>query len=122
LAQPEPQRSAQLARVYMSRPALLTCWAYRELLAGASPQSRDAVRDVVTRLLPSFLPSGGQTPEARSRDELDLRLRGITLLEKMGAMLTPDQVHLMQSNEALVRSRQPFFYPACTWEDVLDVF
>jgi hypothetical protein len=59
--------------------------------------------------------------EARSKDELDLRLRGIALLEKMGATLTPDEVRLMRSNESIVSSRQPFFYPACTWEDVLDV-
>ncbi|MEO8129384.1 MAG: hypothetical protein ABJF23_31115 [Bryobacteraceae bacterium] len=121
LAQPEPARTAQLARVYMSRPAFLTCWAYRELLAEPSPKSRETVRDVVTRLIPTFLPSGGQTPETRSRDELDLRLRGIALLEKMGATLTPDQLGLMRSNESLVSSREPFFYPACTWEDVMDV-
>jgi hypothetical protein len=120
LAMQEPRRTGELARVYMSRPAFLTCWAYRELLAGASPQSRETVRDVVTRLLPAFLPAGGQSAEARSKAELDLRLRGIALLETMGEPLTSDQADLMRSNAALVEERKPFFYPACTWEEVLD--
>ena len=121
LAQPEPQRTRELARVYFSRPAFLTCWAYRVLLAEASPQSRETVREVVTRALPTFLPSGGQSEDVRKRDELDLRLRGVALLSSMGATLAQDEAALLKANEEKVNERRPFFYPACTWEDVLDV-
>ena len=121
LSKPEPQRTAELARVYMSRPAFLTCWAYRELIEEPSPESQAVVQDVVTREIPAFLPSGGQSPEVRSRAELDLRLRGIALLQKMGAPLSPDELELLKANDAMIRARKPFFYPACTWEDVLDV-
>jgi hypothetical protein len=121
LSKPEPQRTADLARVYMSRPAFLTCWAYRELVAEASPESQTVVRDVVTSEIATFLPSGGQSPETRSGAELDLRLRGLGLLQKMGAPLSPDELRLLKANEAMIKARRPFFYPACTWEDVLDV-
>jgi hypothetical protein len=48
-------------------------------------------------------------------------LRGIALLQKMHSTLTPDEAELLRVNDAMVRARQPFFYPACSWEDVLDV-
>jgi hypothetical protein len=74
----------------------------------------------VTRLIPAFLPTGGQSAEVRSKAELDLRLRGIALLETMGETLTSDQADLMNANSAVVEERRPYFYPACTWEEVLD--
>ena len=121
LAMQEPARTAELARVYMSRPAFLTCWAYRELLAGASPQARNAVHDVVTREISGFLPLGGQSAEVRAKAELDLRLRGITLLQAMGDPLTADMADLLKSNDAVIEERKLFFFPPCTWEEVLDV-
>lgn len=121
LSKPEPDRTAALVRVYMSRPAILTCWAYRELLEGASPASQAVVQNIVTNELPTFLPKGGQSPEARSRAELDLRLRGLVLLQNMGVLLMPDEAELLQNNAGLIQSRQPFFSPACSLEDVLDV-
>jgi hypothetical protein len=39
----------------------------------------------------------------------------------MHSTLTPDEAELLRVNDAMVRARQPFFYPACSWEDVLDV-
>jgi hypothetical protein len=121
LAQPEPQRTADLARVYMARPAYLTCWAYRELIGGASPASWAIVQDVVTHEIPTFLPSSGQSPEIRSKAELDLRLRGIALLQKMGAPLPPDAAQLLKENYLKIKAREPYFYPECTWEEVLDL-
>jgi hypothetical protein len=121
LAKPEPGRTAELTRVYMKRPAYLTCWAYRELIGEASPASRAVVQDVITREIPTFLPSGGQSPETRSKAELDLRLRGIALLQKMGAPLSPDRTQLLNENYLMMKAREPYFYPRCTWEEVLDL-
>jgi hypothetical protein len=121
LSKPEPERTAGLVRLYMSRTAFLSCWAYRQLLGEASPASQAVARNVVAREIPTFLPSAGQSAEARSSAELDLRLVGVALVQRLGATLSADESELLRRNDSLIKERQPFFYPVCSWEDVLDV-
>ena len=120
LAKPDADLTADLARLYLRRSVDLSCWAYRELTHSASPASRATVQTVVATELPSFLPASGIAPDAREKSESDLRLRGIALLQKMGAPLSDEENALLRENFELMRSREPFFYPACDWEDILD--
>jgi hypothetical protein len=119
-AKPEPERTAGLARIYLSRAPDLSCWAFRELLATTAPGALEAVNGVVANELPHFLPIGGQSPEDRAKAELDLKLRGIALLERMGSRLSPEQSQLLQEHILMIQERRPFFYPRCDWTDVLD--
>lgn len=120
LMKPEPDRSAGLARAYLSRSPDLSCWAYRELLSANSPDALTAVAAVVGNEIPTFLPVGGQSPDDRAKADLDLRLRGLTLLDRMGLRLTPEQTQLLKDHYSLLQERRPFFYPRCDWGDVLD--
>jgi hypothetical protein len=120
LGKPEPDRTAELARIYLQRSPELSCWSRKELLSRPSFESAEIVRSVVTHEISSFLPAGGLEPGTRAKMELDLRLRGIALLQDMRAPLQPEDEKLLQDNHPMIQSRGPFFHPRCDWEDVLD--
>jgi len=120
LAKPDAHRIADLTRVYMRRSADLKCWAYRLLVEAPTPDSIAVVQQVVSLELPTFLPLSGQSKEEQAKAELDLRLRGIALLEKMGAPLQDEETQLLRDHFQMMQAREPFFYPTCDWEDILD--
>ncbi len=114
------ERAADLARLYLRRSAGLSCWAYRELVDPASAEAAAAVRGVIAREIPGFLPAAGLSPEERAKRELELRLRGTALLTSMRAPLTPEEDRLLRDNAGIIQARRKFYYPECDWEDVLD--
>jgi hypothetical protein len=120
LSKPQTQRSAELARTYLQRSPELSCWSHEELLSQPSPETAEIVRNVVAHEIPSFLPPRGLDPGDRAKLELDLRLRGLALLQDMKAPLGPEDEKLLNDNQQMIQSRGPFFHPKCDWEDVLD--
>jgi hypothetical protein len=120
VGKPEPERAAGLARAYLRRSADLSCWAYRELIERPGPDAAAAVRGVLAREIPALLPASGLSPEDRTKRELDLRLRGVTLLQSMKAALSAEERQLLALHGDMIQSRAAFFYPRCDWEDVLD--
>ena len=120
LGKPQPERTAELTRTYLQRSPELSCWSHKELLSQPSLETAGIVRNIITREIASFLPSGGLEPGDRARLELDLRLRGITLLQDMKAPLQPEDEKLLRDNHQIIQSRGPFFHPKCDWEDILD--
>jgi hypothetical protein len=120
LRRPPMERTAELARTYLQRSTDLSCWSHKELLSQPSPGAVEIVKTVVAHEIGSFLPAGGLEPRERARLELDLRLRGIALLEDMKAPLQPEDETLLRDNFQMILSRGPFFHPQCDWEDVLD--
>ena len=89
----------------------------REILA--KPEAH-RFADLTRAHMRRFLAVSGQSPEDRAKGELDLRLRGIELLEKLVAPLQDEETQLLRYHFQMMRMREPFFHPARDWEDTLN--
>ena len=89
----------------------------REILA--KPEAH-RVADLTRVYMRRFLPVYGQSPEDQAKGELDLRLRGIELLEKLVAPRQDEETQLLRYHSQMMRMREPFFHPARDWEDTID--
>jgi hypothetical protein len=120
LAKPQPERTADLARAYLQRSPELSCWSRKLLLGQSFPEGAGIVRNLINHEIPSFLPPAGLEPRERAQLQLDLKLRGLAILQDMQSTLEPQEEQLLHDNRQLIQSREPFFHPRCDWEDILD--
>jgi len=116
---PAGDQIRELLKLYLAKTPGLAPWAARELGRAAPATVALVARDVLWREVQQMAPRGG-APEARAARVLDLRLRGIGLLEQLGIPLNEDETRLVRANAEMVASREAFFRPRYDWEDVLD--
>jgi len=115
---PESERSFTLTQLYMRRVGHLAVWSYKQLVDHPSPASAAGVRGFLSESAQSMIPKSA-TGEARSQLVLDLRLRGLCLLRKMG-QATQQETDFIERNNVRIEQNPVFYDPACNWEDVLD--
>ncbi|RMF80324.1 MAG: hypothetical protein D6744_08355 [Planctomycetota bacterium] len=116
----DAKRAAEQAELYLSRAGQLGFWGYVELVKHPSPDAITAVRQYVHRDVGALLPARGLVADERNALLLELRLRGVCLLEAMGAELTEAESKMLNEHADLLTDRAEFFRPNHDWEDVLD--
>ena len=116
----ETDRAVKLAELYLSRAGQLGFWGYVWLVKHPTPEAIDGVRRYVSRNVGALLPARGLVAEERNEMLLELRLRGVCLLETMGATLDAGETQMLTDNAELLIERAEYFRPMHDWEDVLD--
>lgn len=114
------EAAREMAQHYLQRTTYLEFWSYKQLVDDASPTCIDAVRSFVSRRLGTLMPQSGLSSEAQTAKRLDLRLRGVCLLEAMGASLTAEEQKLLDEHAEMLQERGAFFRPGYDWGDALD--
>ncbi len=119
-AKSEADRAMAMAEQYIGQRRYLDVWAYKELVAHSTPVAIDAVRSFVSWRLSSVLPAGGLSVQERGKLMRDYQIRGVCLLQDMGAKLTPEEQKVLTDNPALLQEPGGYYRPNIDWEAVLD--
>lgn len=118
---PEPVRAASMTEHFLRRSGHLGYWSYKYLVDHPTDLSIAAVREYLDRKIGGLLPLGGISADEGAELTRDYRLRGVCLLQKMKAKMTPQESKMLLDNSAMLKEREEFFWPNHDWEDALDV-
>lgn len=114
----EPERAFTLTDLYMRRVGHLAIWSYKQLVDNPSPASAAGVRAFMSDSVKGMVPKSA-SGDAGSRLILDLRLRGLCLLLRMG-QATPQETDFIEQYKSRIEQNPVFYRPNYDWEDVLD--
>ena len=116
----EGERAAAMTELYLRQAGQLAYWSYKELVAHPTPAAVQGVRDFLGKKLMTLVPAEGISERERAEMMTDNRLRGLCLLEAMGATLNERERTFFDEHAEEVAKREDYFRPGYDWEDVLD--
>jgi hypothetical protein len=119
LAQKPQDRLASMAELYLGRRRFHEAWAYKYLLNSPQDEAIVGVRAALVRVA-SLVPQKGLPAERREAYVRDARLRGVCLLELLGARLNENERNWLTENAELIQANEALYRPNYDWEDVLD--